>query len=142
MRALTLIVKSKTAREEEADRFIALVGPISVVSAAEGIASAGLRCFTRRLMTSIAAGALDPSSLLPKLVYCVVINSLNYLKNLKGKERKGGGAAAEVLRQLDVQRLDEYSCEWFFSLISNVSGVRKPAMQILLGVLMRIDYAV
>ena len=62
-----------------------------MVCAAEGmLASAGLRCFTRRLMTSIAAGALDPSSLLPKLVYCVVINPLNYLKNLKGKERKGG----------------------------------------------------
>ena len=47
----------------------------------------------------------------------------------------------EVKLVLDVQRLDEYGCETYFSLLSNICGERKPNKRVLLGVGRKINYA-
>ena len=83
-----VILEGKQLREDEAERYRALVGPISLVSdAAAKLDAVSLGSFIPRLIASIASGAMAPSSFLVRLADGVVFNALSCLHNL----RRGSG---------------------------------------------------
>ena len=94
-----VILEGKQLREDEAERYRALVGPISLVSdAAAKLDAVSLGSFIPRLIASIASGAMAPSSFLFRLADCVVFNALNCLHNLR--RGGGGGEAADAMQAL------------------------------------------